>query len=89
MSDSEIDAAILAVVKPSWRKVAAIAMRAVEALGPEFADREDAFRLVAARVHALVTAGKLLAQGDTTRPRWSEVRRLSPAAADDLILVDV
>lgn len=77
MSDPEIDAAILAVVKPSWRKVAMIAARAADALGPEFASREDAFRLVAARVHALATEGRLAAQGDTTRPRWSEVRQLS------------
>lgn len=76
MSDTEIDAAILAVVKPSWRKVASIAIRAAEALGPGFANREDAFSRVGARIHALVTDGKLLAQGDTTRPRWSEVRQI-------------
>lgn len=75
VSDSEIDAAILAVVKPSWKKVASIAIRAAEVLGPDFANRQDAFSLVAARVHALATQGKLLAQGDTTRPRWSEVRQ--------------
>ena len=76
MSDSEIDAAILAVVKPSWKKVAMIAIRAADALGPGFANREDAFDLVAARVHALATEGRLLAQGDTTRPRSSEVRQI-------------
>jgi hypothetical protein len=77
VSDPEIDAAILAVVKPSWKKVAAIAIRAADALGPEFATRDDSFSLVAARVHALATQGRLLAQGDTTQPRWSEVRQIS------------
>lgn len=76
VTDAEIDAAILAVVKPSWRKVASIALRAAEAIGPDFDKREDSFHLVTARIHALATEGKLLSQGDTTRPRWSEVRQI-------------
>jgi hypothetical protein len=71
LTDSEIDAAILSFAEPRWLKVARIGSEVLNALGLEDSDGE---RAVAARIEALVSAGKLEAQGDMTRWRWSEVR---------------
>ena len=73
-TNSEIDAAILAVVKPSWRKVALVVGQATRRLG-DFADNTEIHRSVAGRISALVSDGRLIAQGDITKWRTSEVRR--------------
>lgn len=75
MNASEIDAAVLNVVQPSWRKVAMIIVKAAEKLGTGLPDGEDGYNLIAARIEALVTDGRLEAQGDVTRWRHSEVRQ--------------
>ena len=42
---------------------------------------DEQFDIVVARVRALVARGRLVAQGDLNRPRFSEVRL--PGAEDD------
>ena len=74
MSDSEIDEALLAVAKASWRKVALIISQAADKLGSDFTDHEDVCQVIARRVQALVEEGRLMAQGDITEWRYSEVR---------------
>jgi hypothetical protein len=75
MSDSDIDAAILAVVETSWRKVAMIISRSADRLGRDLPEGDDGYQLIAKRIQALVSDGRLTAQGDVTRWRHSEVRR--------------
>jgi hypothetical protein len=71
---SDIDAAILATVAPSWRKVAFIVGRACQRIGGEFAERDDAYEMIASRIQALVREGRLTSQGDVTKWRYSEIR---------------
>jgi hypothetical protein len=70
----KIDDAILAVAQPSWRKVAMIIVKAAERLGSVLPEGEDGYRLVARRIKALVRDGHLVAQGDVSKWRYSEVR---------------
>lgn len=82
---SEIDAAILAIAGSSWRKVAFVVGRTRERIGGEFAEREDAYQVVASRVQALVGEGRLVSQGDITKWRHSEVRLPRAAAPSGMI----
>jgi uncharacterized protein DUF3658 len=74
VSDLDIDAAILAVTKASWRKVALIVSQAAKHVGGDFAAREDAYYFVASRIQALVADGRLASQGDLSEWRHSEIR---------------
>jgi hypothetical protein len=71
-TDAEIDAAILANVVPRWLKVAMVAARSMDQLNLPLTD--EAFESVCRRITALVDAGVIDAQGDTSLPRHSEVR---------------
>jgi hypothetical protein len=73
--EHDIDEAILKVVPSNWRKVAFIVGRAAEQIGPEFVAREDAYALVAARIHALAAGGRLASQGNLEQWRFSEVKQ--------------
>jgi hypothetical protein len=75
MNLDELDAAILSHVEGRWLKVARIASRALNDFGIPPSD--DQLEIVIARLRALVAQGRLLAQGNLSRPRYSEVR-LSP-----------
>ncbi len=74
MTSSQIDDAVLAVAQPSWRKVAMIIVKATDRLGSDLPEGDDGHHLVAQRIGALVSAGRLIAQGDITLWRHSEVR---------------
>ena len=74
MTSSEIDDAILAVVQPSWRKVAMIIAQTADNLGDDLPNGETGHNLIAGRVAALVDNGNLVAQGDITNWRFSEIR---------------
>jgi len=75
MTDSDIDNAILAVVEASWKKVAMIIAKTADRLGRDLPEGDERYHLIARRIEALVRDGKLIAQGDITRWRHSEVRR--------------
>ena len=75
VTDRQIDDAILAVVEPTWRKVAMIVGKAAKKLGPDFPDDDSSYQVVARRIQVLAQDGRLIAQGDLSRWRYSEVRR--------------
>jgi uncharacterized protein DUF3658 len=75
MDIDELDAAILSHVEARWLKTARIAGAALAEF--EISPSDDQVEVVIARLRALVAQGRLLAKGNLSRPRYSEVR-LSP-----------
>ncbi|MGA3346639.1 MAG: DUF3658 domain-containing protein [Terracidiphilus sp.] len=75
MTDFQIDTAVLAVAKPSWKKVAMIIVEAADKLGKKSPDTDEDYQRVANRIEALVRDGRLEARGNTKEWRSSEVRR--------------
>ncbi len=61
---SEIDEAILSVATTSWRKVALVVSQAASHVGGLPAG-DAGYQMVADRIPELVSAGELIAQGDT------------------------
>ena len=72
MTPSEIDDAIMASADRRFLKVAMVVVRAADKLG--LPDTTDRYETVANRLYQLVAHGRLLAAGDVTRWRHSEVR---------------
>jgi hypothetical protein len=72
MNVDEIDATILSHARDRWLKVAMIAAQTMQQCGPGLSN--EPFDIVVARVRALVARGRLVAQGNLSRPRFSEVR---------------
>jgi hypothetical protein len=80
MNDDAIDQAILSMLsaaKGRWRKVAMVIGRVAEGIGSDLQDDDARYELVARRIEALVDDGRLVAQGDIKKWRFSEVRRPS------------
>ena len=75
MDEFQIDDAILAVVKPSWKKVAMIIAETASKLGDKFPRTDEGCDLVANHIEALIRDGRLEARGNTKKWRASEVRR--------------
>jgi hypothetical protein len=75
MNDLQIDDAVLAVTKPSWKKVALVIVETDDKLGKNFPDTDGGHQLVAGRIEALVHDGRLEARGNTKDWRFGEVRR--------------
>ena len=76
-TDAQVDDAVfafLATTNGHWRKVAMVFARVTEALGAEFPEGEAGHELFDRRMEALVSSGRLIAQGDITLWRHSEVR---------------
>ena len=73
-TSSEIDEAVLAVALPRWQKVAMIISKTSERLGSFDTDGDEQYGCYAERIEDLVRAGRLVAQGDITKWRFSEVR---------------
>ena len=71
---SEIDDAVLAVALPRWQKVAMIISKTSERLGSFPTDGDEQYHSYAERIAVLVREGRLVAQGDITKWRYSEVR---------------
>jgi hypothetical protein len=67
-----IDQAIVNAAQTRWLKVARVVVDAIMAAG--FSMEEAQVQLHVRRTIALVSAGRLDAQGDVHRPRFSEVR---------------
>ena len=74
MTSPDIDSALLAVAEAHWRKVAMIILKTAERLGPDLPEGDAGYSMIAARIAALVAAGRLASQGDISRWRHSEVR---------------
>ena len=75
MNDDAIDQAILSIVGDRWRKVAMVIARVADQMGSDLPDGDDRYDLVAQRIEVLVLDGRLVAQGDIKKWRFSEVRR--------------
>ena len=73
-ASSKIDDAILAVALPRWQKVARIISKTSERLGSFSTDGDEQYHSYAERIEALVHEGHLVAKGDITKWRYSEVR---------------
>jgi hypothetical protein len=73
-TSSEIDDAILAVALPRWQKVAMVISKTSERLGSFDTDGDEQYGCYAERIEFLVREGRLVAQGDITKWRFSEVR---------------
>ena len=77
MSDSGIDEAILSVLPSAggrWRKVALVISKVAGAIGSDLPKGDGGCELIARRIEALVSDCRLLAQGDISDWRFSEVR---------------
>jgi hypothetical protein len=72
MNVEALDAAILSRAGKRWLKAAMIGARALDDLGLPPSDVQ--FEAVVARMRALVAQGRLLAKGNLSRPRFSEIR---------------
>jgi hypothetical protein len=75
LSSSQIDEAILSVTATSWRKVARVIVMTDKILGDSLQEGEPRLDLVADRIEALIHDGRLLAQGNIKKWRYSEVRK--------------
>jgi hypothetical protein len=74
MTTAEIDQAILEAAETRLQKVAVITTTACKRLGLDSYRDSTSLDLILGRVQALVSDGRLIAEGDITRPRYSEVR---------------
>ena len=72
MDVDELDATILSHAHERWLKAAMVAARTMQDRGVDPTDEQ--LDIVVARMRALVARGRLVAQGDLTLPRFSEVR---------------
>jgi hypothetical protein len=80
MSERAIDEAILSLLPAGngrWKKVAMVIVGVANAMGNGLPAGDDGYKLVARRIEALVSEGRLVAQGNIKNWRFSEVRRLS------------
>ena len=80
MDVDDLDAAILSHARERWLKAAMVASREMQDCGLGLSD--ERFDIAAARVRALLVRGRLVAQGDLSRPRFSEGRRPGGAEVD-------
>ena len=72
MDVEELDATILSHARERWLKAAMIAARTMQDRGLDPTD--ERLEIVVARMRALVARGRLVAKGNLSRPRFSEVR---------------
>jgi hypothetical protein len=75
LNNSQIDEAILSVTATSWRKVARVIGMAGKILGDDLPKGEAGLDQVTERVEVLIRDGRLLAQGNIKKWRYSEVRK--------------
>ena len=76
-TDTQVDdagIAYLAITNGRWRKVAMVFARVAEALGAEFPEGQPGHELFDRSIEVLMRDRRLVAQGDITLSRHSEVR---------------
>ncbi|MDB6124382.1 MAG: hypothetical protein JWQ71_3375 [Pedosphaera sp.] len=77
VTNAQVDDAVIAFLATTngrWRKVAMVFVRVTEVLGAEFPEGQVGHELFDRRIEALVSDRRLVAQGDITLWRHSEVR---------------
>ena len=70
-----IDEAVLAGAGEQWTKVAMVIARTLDVVAKDLPPGEERFDIIASRIEALVSDGRLLSQGNIHNWRFSEVRR--------------
>ena len=78
MTNSPIDEAILCIVGEHWMKVARVIVEAAKAMGGSLSAQAEKYEVIGQHVESLVRQGRLAAQGDIKKWRFSEVRRADP-----------
>jgi hypothetical protein len=73
MNESRIDETILSNVGAHWTKVAMVIVSVADAMGRELPTGNERYQMVSKHIEALVSDGRLVAQGDTKNWRHSEV----------------
>lgn len=74
MNTAQIDSVILSAVGERWTKVAMVIARVVNAFSHGLPPGDEGCEVISRRIQALVHDGRLVAQGDTNKWRFSEVR---------------
>jgi hypothetical protein len=74
MDTLQIDSFILSAVGEHWTKVAMVIARVEKAMSHDLPLEEEGYEEISRRIEALVLDGRLVAQGDTKKWRFSEVR---------------
>ncbi len=87
MDVDELDATTLSHARQRRLKVAMVAARTMQERGLGLSDEPLDF--VVARVRALVARGRLVAHGNLSRPRFSEVRLLGAESGDGARRLDL
>jgi hypothetical protein len=77
MSAPQIDEAILNAVGERWTKVAMVIAMVVNAMGSDLPTGDEGCQLVSRHIEGLVHNGRLAAQGNIKKWRFSEIRRSS------------
>jgi hypothetical protein len=75
MNDSRIEEAILLAAGERWTKVAMVIGRVADSMGTDLPTGDEGYELISEHIEALVSAGRLQAQGNTKNWRFSEIRR--------------
>lgn len=74
MNDLQIEDAVLAVARSSWKKISTIIVETADELGGKLPRTDEGYHLVASCIEALVHDSRLEARGNTKEWRFSEVR---------------
>ena len=72
VTEADLDAILFSVIKPQWRKVAMILIRAEEQCSER--DFPIGHEIIAARIRALADSDRIEAAGDLRKWGFSEVR---------------
>jgi len=78
MNNDTIDQAILSMLSATagrWRKVAMVIGTVADGIGNDLPEGNERHDIFAQRIESLVLDGRLVAQGDIKKWRFSEVRR--------------
>ncbi len=73
--NSQIDEAILFIAEERWMKVAKLIVEVAKAIGITLSSEDENYEAISQRIQALVGDGRLSAQGNIKKWRFSEVRR--------------
>jgi hypothetical protein len=74
MNAGKIDSLILSSVGKHWKKVAMVIVAVAKAVHGDLPADDETYQSISERIQALVSEGRIVAQGDTKNWRFGEVR---------------
>lgn len=83
MDISRVDEAILTAAGERWTKVAMVIARVAHTVGIDLPEGDERYDVISCRIETLVSAGRLMARGNTKNWRSSEIRRALVTGAQD------